>query len=173
MRTSTVASDAIAARAMVSCFWRKLQCPLHGQSQFAEQGLQTRCPLTSLSWELAVKTTRLQRPQIRIDHSAAWHVLGGAHVHYLSAALQISACGELARLGLIAGSPEPGAATGLYDWDLATAALAASHAVKRQLDATLAQRRNSQQPPVQQPGMLPCWGPHQHAYSVLHHSFAG
>ena len=70
--------------------------------------------------------------------------------------LQISACGELARLGLIAGSPEPGAATGLYDWDLATAALAASHAVKRQLDATLAQRRNSQQLPVQQPGMLPC-----------------
>ena len=74
----------------------------------------------------------------------------------LATALQISACGELARLGLIARSPEPGAATALYDWDLATAALAALHAVKRQLDATLAQRGSSQQPPAQQPGRLSC-----------------
>ena len=60
--------------------------------------------------------------------------------------MQVSACGELARLGLVAGTSEPAAATSLYDWDLATAALAASHAVKRQLDAALAQIRLSQQP---------------------------
>lgn len=90
-----------------------------------------------------------------------------ARFQLLAIALQISACGELARLGLIAGSPEPGAATALYDWDLATAALAASHAVKRQLDATLAQRRDSQQPPAQQPGRLLCTKSHQHAYLQL------
>ncbi len=69
--------------------------------------------------------------------------------------LQVSACGELARLGLVAGTPEPAAATSLYDWDLATAALAASHAVKRQLDASLAQSRLTQQPSPQPKGMLP------------------
>ena len=63
------------------------------------------------------------------------------------ACLQVSACGELARLGLVAGTPAPSAATSLYDWDLATAALAASHAVKHQLDAMLAQSRQSAQPP--------------------------
>ena len=46
----------------------------------------------------------------------------------------------------MAGTPEPAAAISLYDWDLATAALAASHAVQRQLDASLAQSRLSQQP---------------------------
>lgn len=61
--------------------------------------------------------------------------------------LQVSACGELARLGLVAGSPAPAAATSLYDWDLATAALAASHAVRHQLDAMLVQSRQSTQPP--------------------------
>lgn len=69
--------------------------------------------------------------------------------------LQVSACGELARLGLVAGTSEPAAATALYDWDLATAALAASHAVKRQLAATLAQGRPSQQAPPQPKGELP------------------
>ena len=68
--------------------------------------------------------------------------------------LQVSACGELARLGLVAGTPEPAAATSLYDWDLATAALAASHAVKRQLDASLAQSRPTQQPSPQLKGAL-------------------
>ena len=67
--------------------------------------------------------------------------------------LQVSACGELARLGLVAGTPEPAAATALYDWDLATAALAASHAVKRQLDASLAQSRPAHQPSPQPKGV--------------------
>ena len=106
--------------------------------------------------------------------TATWHVLPLQSALQVSGhCLQISACGELARLGLVAGSPEPGAATGLYDWDLATAALAASHAVKRQLNATLTQRRNSQQPPAQQPGILLCWNLHQHAYSALPLSLAG
>lgn len=60
--------------------------------------------------------------------------------------LQVSACGELARLGLVAGTPTPAPATSLYDWDLATAALAASHAVQHQLDA-MRQSRQSMQPP--------------------------
>ena len=64
----------------------------------------------------------------------------------------MSACGELARLGLVTGTPEPAAATSLYDWDLATAALAASHAVKRQLDASQAHSRLSQQPLPQPKG---------------------
>ncbi len=71
-----------------------------------------------------------------------------------STGMQVSACGELARLGLMAGTPEPAAATSLYDWDLATAALAASHAVKRQLDALLAQSRPAQQPSPQPKGAL-------------------
>jgi len=53
---------------------------------------------------------------------------------------------------LVTGTSEPAAATSLYDWDLATAALAASHAVQRQQDASLAHSRLSQQPSPQPKG---------------------
>lgn len=86
--------------------------------------------------------------------------------------VQVSACGELARLGLVAGTPAPSAATSLYDWDLATAALAASHAVKLQLDATLAQSRQSAQPPPPPKGERSTEGAAFHCL-VTHMSIAG
>ncbi len=76
----------------------------------------------------------------------------------------------------MAGTPAPAPATSLYDWDLATAALAASQAVRHQLDAMLVQSRQSTQPPPVPTGRcstefiqsLPCDGRQQ--LTLMHES---
>ncbi len=63
---------------------------------------------------------------------------------------QVGVHGDLARLGLVEGTPPPSPVAQLYDWDLATAALAAAHAVSRELRAAVVPAPSSFQPPPPQ-----------------------
>lgn len=73
--------------------------------------------------------------------------------------------GDLARVALAEGTPEPARPSQLYDWDLATAALAAAHAVARELKAAAfppppsfqpqPQPQPAPAPPLQHPGARP------------------
>lgn len=63
--------------------------------------------------------------------------------------------GDLARLGLVEGTPPPSPVAQLYDWDLATAALAAAHAVSRELRAAAAPAPASSFQPPQPPLAAP------------------
>ncbi|KAK9908560.1 hypothetical protein WJX75_009693 [Coccomyxa subellipsoidea] len=59
--------------------------------------------------------------------------------------------GDLARVGMVQGTPPPAPPAQLYDWDLATAALAAAHAVSRELKAAAFPPPPSFQPAPQPP----------------------
>lgn len=64
---------------------------------------------------------------------------------------QVGGHGDLARVGLVQGMPPPAPPAQLYDWDLATAALAAAHAVSRELKAAAFPPPPSFQPAPQPP----------------------
>jgi hypothetical protein len=65
--------------------------------------------------------------------------------------MQVGPQGEMARLGLVEGTPQPACASQLYDWELATAALAAAHAVTRELKLAAAEALPSYHPPTAPP----------------------
>ncbi|BDA45161.1 hypothetical protein COCOBI_06-6410 [Coccomyxa sp. Obi] len=134
---------------------------LDGQFGFAGAFCSSRGPgVACISPEGILKVYTLpslelilaQRLEEGLTFPWAWNI-DTAHLSRLCAVdpqgelALVGAHGDLARLGLVEGTPSPSPVAQLYDWDLATAALAAAHAVSRELRAAAVPAPSSFQPP--------------------------